>query len=68
MPMRLDNVALFIGEQSRYVIFYYFVTCTFLQMVVISLYLCQIHVDMKRSLPKCNQNNIANYSNMHSMN
>ena len=25
-----------------------------LQIAVISLYLCQIHVDMKRSLPKCN--------------
>ena len=23
-------------------------------MAVTSLYLCQIHVDMKRSLPKCN--------------
>ena len=33
-------------------------TCIFnhmtLQIAVISLYLCQIHVDMKRSLPKCN--------------
>jgi len=41
--------------------FYFFViTCNF-KWAVITLYLCQIHVDMKQSLPKCNQPDLVSY-------